>query len=143
MNSIFVAIRECGVLLLGCAFTALVAYLTDDGRPQPKMMPFANPLAALFIPILVCFVRSGFVQRPASEISRLRSIVYQFTIAFALILLLIFEIGVGLFVGAQDIPLKALVVVSGFGALYVCVFCLADAINHVPRAGTESEHDWR
>jgi hypothetical protein len=108
--------------------------LMDDGRPRPKMMPFANPLAALFIPIFVCFVRAGFVRKPSECVSKLRSVLYQVLIAFALISLLVFEIGVGLFVGAPGIPLNAWLIVAGLGVIYVTFLCLADMTNSAPKS---------
>lgn len=134
MRTISVALRESGVLLLGCLLNAIVAYLMDDGRPRPKMMPFANPLAALFIPIFVCFVRAGFVPKPSEAVSKLRSILYQVLIAFALISLLLFEIGVSLFLGAPGIPLNAWLIVAGFGVMYVTFLCLADMSNYAPKS---------
>lgn len=124
-----IAVRESGVLAIGCVVSAIVAYLLNFGQPRLKMMPFANPLAALFIPIIVSLVRAAFVRKPSADVSKLRSILYQVSIALALILLLLFEIGVGLFIGAVGIPIFAWLIVAGFGMLYVLFFCFAEAID--------------
>lgn len=114
---------------MGLVISTIVAYLLGAGQPRQQNFPFANPLAALFIPIIVCLVRVGFVRMPSPNASKLRSILYQITIALALILLLLYEIGMGLFIGAIGIPLVAWLVVAGFGMLYVIFFCLAEAID--------------
>lgn len=129
MRTITVAIREVGVLLLGCLFSALVYYLIDDGKPRPKMMPFANPIAALFVPIIFCLVRAGFVRSPSNDVSKLQSMLYQVFIALALIFLMMFEISVCLFIGGQGIPFEAWLIAVGLGGLYVLFYCLADATN--------------
>ena len=54
-------------------------------------------------------MRGGRVSISAIQIGRLIS-------------LLVFEVGVGLFVGAPGIPLDAWLIVTGFGILYVCFF---------------------
>ena len=129
MRTIYVALRESGVLLLGCLLSALVYYLIDDGKPRPKLMPFANPIVSLFVPILFCLVRAGFVRSPSNDASKLQSTLYQVLIALSLIFLMVFEIGVGLFIGGQGIPFEAWLVAAGLGALYVLFYCLADATN--------------
>lgn len=126
---IFIALRECVVLLASMVLTASVAYLISDGRPRPKMMPFANPLVALFVPIFICILRAGFVRGPSKHVSKLRAILFQISIAFALIFLLLFEIGVGLFVDGVGIPLDAWLIVIALGLAYVLFFCLAHTID--------------
>ena len=51
--------------------------------------------------------------------STIRQASYQLLRTFALIMLLLFELGMGLFIEAKDIPAAVWAVVVGFGMAYV------------------------
>lgn len=121
------ALRECLVLCVGLAVAWLLRLIFDDGRPMPNQMP-ANPLLALFGSIGLCLVRAALVGERQSEVSNLRWTLYQIVIALALILLLVFEIGAGLFIGARGIPTVAWAILAGLGLGYVFFFCVAEGI---------------
>lgn len=49
--------------------------------------------------------------------------------AASLILLLLFEAGIGMFLGAKGIPLAVWAIVMGFGAGYLLVVSIAEALG--------------
>jgi len=44
-------------------------------------------------------------------------------------MLLLFELGMGLFIEAKDIPAEVWAIVVGFGMLYVVSVCIAEAMQ--------------
>ena len=119
-----IAIRECFVLAIECAITWAAVALVGNGRVP------ANPIAAMLLPIGFCLARAAMAGRPNPIHSQIRQTVRQLAIAVALIFLLLFEIAVGWFIGAKDIPPAVWCIVVGFGCIYVLMFCVAHHIDY-------------
>jgi drug/metabolite transporter (DMT)-like permease len=56
-------------------------------------------------------------------------VVCQLLRALAIILLYLFETGVGLFVDAKDIPMAVWAIIGGFGVAYVAFVYLAEMVQ--------------
>lgn len=119
----FIALREIGVLLLGVAVAFAASLAGDAGRN------FGALVVAILLPIAFCLVRAGLAKLPSENSSGLRHVAAQLSLGFALIALLVFEMGVAMFAGAQGIPAGVWVVLSVFGAGYVCLFVLAHTLS--------------
>ena len=91
-------LRECCVLLLGVILAFMTSLFLNPARDA-----IALALAVL-VPVGFCLGRTAFVRFPDAPISPLRRLGFQFAIAFALISLLLFEMGVAIFARAKDIP---------------------------------------
>jgi hypothetical protein len=113
-------VREALVLLVGVAVSGAAAIILERvGRD----LEFVH---GIVIPIAFCLVRAAFVSGCAQETTWGRRLAYQVFIAGALIALLLFEMGVGLFAGARDIPMTVWMVVAGFGGVYCVMICVAE-----------------
>ena len=133
----FVICRETGVLLLGLSFSLLIWLLFKQNRLLPPALRVNNPIVALFLPIILCLLRAGFVPKVAEDSSRIRAIGYQLIIALALIVLMIFEMAVALLFGAPGIPPAVWAVIALIGGSYVLLFCVADRISR-----TDLKYEW-
>jgi hypothetical protein len=71
----------------------------------------------------------SFVRGCPKNTSAIRQALYQVLHAFALIMLLLFEMGMGLFIEAKDIPAAVWAVVAGFGVIYVLSICIAESMQ--------------
>jgi len=86
-------------------------------------------LPGVVVPICFCLGRMSFVPGCPKSASAIRQTFYQILRAFALIMLLLFEMGVGFFLDAKDIPAGVWAVVGGFGVIYVTSICIADSMQ--------------
>ena len=130
---IIVAIRETVVLTLGCLVTFIGSLLLGNANRD-----FAALASAVLLPIVFCLIRVSLVKRPDSTLSGLRHVGYQLCLGLALVLLLLFEMSMGMFLGAADIPIGMWMVVGAFGMAYVVFFCLAFQIGST----TELAYNW-
>ncbi|MDY0169579.1 MAG: hypothetical protein RBS80_23760 [Thermoguttaceae bacterium] len=117
---IIVAVRETVVLLLGCLFVFIGALILGNANRE-----FAALASAIILPIVFCLIRASLIKRPDSALSAFRSVGYQLCLGIAFVFLLIFEMSLGLFVGAADIPATVWLIVGGFGMGYVSFFSVA------------------
>ena len=74
-----------------------------------------------------------FVSYDLKESSKIRRVIYQVLRAFALIMLLLFELGMGLFISANDIPCEAWAIVFCFGAAYVISVYVIESIQEIKK----------
>ena len=104
-------INECLFLLLG-AGAALLPAIAARGRGA------ANPGFVLLVAIILCLFRAGLARRPNPELASGRRIGSQVLLAFALVLLMFFEVGVGMIASAKA-PIVVWLVVALLGAAYL------------------------
>ena len=127
----FCAFRELLVLLFGCAISSGLSMFLANGRQGINQMP-ANPLLALFVPIIFCLIRASLAKSPRPDTSVRRRTAYQVILAMALVLLLLFEVGIGLIVGTPGVTAVAWACVISIGLMYIVVFCVAMRIGFPP-----------
>ncbi len=128
---IFVAIRESFVLLLACLVSFISLLIVRNGNQD-----FAALTTAIVLPIVFCLIRASFVQRLGSTWSRRRQIGYQVCLGLALVLLLFFEMSLGLLLGVADIPAVVWLIVAAFGIGYVSLFTVAFRIGSTTERST-------
>ena len=119
-----IAVRETLVLLLGYLLSCAGALVAGNAAENVKTLA-----AAILVPIAFALGRAALVRRPLRHLSWVRRASYQIVIGMAISLLLIFEMGTEMFVGAADIPLAAWAVVTASGVAYVLLFCLAQQLG--------------
>ena len=113
-------LRECVVLLIGVAVALVASLFGNAGRN------FAALVGAMLLPIAFCLGRAALLRYPTVRLSRVRRFVWNLTTALSIIALLLFEMSVGMFAGANGIPIGAWAVVATFGATYLTLRCIAD-----------------
>jgi len=109
----FVIARETFVLCLGTVIAAIAPPIFRFFGNRLELLP------GIVIPIVFCLGRLIFVPACPQGIGTLRQIAYSLLRAFALIMLFLFELGVGLFAGANDIPGFVWAIIGCFGVAYV------------------------
>ena len=117
---IIVAIRETFVLMLGCLLSFIGSLILGNASRD-----FAALASAILLPIVFCLIRASLVKRPDSTLSGIRHVGYQLCLGLALVLLLLFEMSLGLFLGSADIPAVMWMIVAAFGIGYVLFFTVA------------------
>jgi hypothetical protein len=130
---IIVAIRETFVLMLGCLLSFIGSLMLGNANRD-----FTALASAILLPILFCLIRAALVKRPGSTLSGIRHVGYQLCLGFALVLLLLFEMSVGLFLGAADIPTVMWIIVAAFGMGYVFFFTVASRVGST----TDLSYNW-
>jgi hypothetical protein len=122
MNNVFVAFREALVLLLGFPIAASIPMVcTLFGI---RLEPLPEIVAAMFF----CLGRAAFVPRCPDNSTAFRRVLYQVLRAFALIVLMLFEVEVGLCFVVKDIPNEAWAFIGSVGAVYIIFVCLAESM---------------
>ncbi len=117
---IIVAVRETIVLLLGCLFAFIGSLILGNANQE-----FAALASAIILPIVFCLIRASLIQRRDSALTAFRDVGYQLCLGIAFVFLLLFEMSLGLFLGAADIPAAVWLIVGGFGMGYVFFFSVA------------------
>ncbi len=123
MSTIQTAIRESIVLLLGLAVVAAASAIIGDAGDG------ASLAVAIVMPIGFCLFRAAVVRPACWHISGLRRLGYKIVVAAALVLLLVFEMGVEMFFGAGNLPIEVWVILAATGAAYLLLFCLAQYLG--------------
>ena len=121
---IIVAVRETVVLLLGCLFAFIGSLILGNANRE-----FAALASAILLPIVFCLIRASLVKRPDAALSAFRVNGYQLCLGIAFVFLLLFEMSLGLFLGAADIPAAMWLIVGGFGMGYVLFFSVSIRIG--------------
>jgi hypothetical protein len=116
------ALREAQVLLLGVALAFTVSLTVRRGG-------MAELLLAIVVPLALCIFRMTVIPYP--RIGRImttwKRVACQILLAIAIVLLLLFEMLVGLFAGPRKgIPWGAWAFVFALGAVYVGVMTAAE-----------------
>jgi hypothetical protein len=119
--------RESMVLLMGLAIQGAIAVAFSN------VVKDLDLLHGIVAPIFVCVFRVAFFRAPAPAGSPRRWAVQQLLMAASLIVLMLFEMGTGLFMGAKGIPVGVWAVVLGCGLLYLALACVAEALNVTDR----------
>jgi hypothetical protein len=91
------------------------------------------------MPIFFCLGRAAFAPSPPRNAVAIRRFVHQVLVALALVMLLLFEIGLGLFAGANDIPATVWMVVGSFAVVYVALICITESMRAPAATG---KTDW-
>ena len=119
----FLIFRETLILCLG-AVIAVVALMTCRlcGN-RLELLP------GIVVPVCFCLGRLLFVPGCPKHTRGIRRVFYQVVRAFALIMLFLFEISMGLFIDANDIPLAVWAIVCSFGVLYVISICVVESMQ--------------
>ena len=138
-RQLIIACREIAFMIIGLAFTCMMGYIFNDGRPLLPGMP-ANPLLAVFGSIILCLIRAAMVGDRRFHVPTSRWITYQFIFAFALILLLVFEMVAGLLIGAVGVPAWAWLTLVAIGVAYVLTICVSELI--VPAHDRDTFEIW-
>ena len=86
--------------------------------------------AAILVPIAFCLVRAALTNLRFGNLSAFLRVAAQLSLGFALISLLIFEMGVAMFAGAADIPAGVWCVLLMFGVAYICLYVTAHRLAH-------------
>jgi hypothetical protein len=126
---IVVFLRECVVLLLGVGVSLIASLLANAGRD------FGALAAAILLPVTFCLIRAALVRYPHGKPAPFRRGGFRVAIGVALVFLLLFEMGLAFFAGADGIPIVWWVVVVGFGAAYVLLFCVAHLVASSQKGG--------
>ena len=130
---IIVAIRETFVLMLGCLLSFIGSLILGNANRD-----YAALASAILLPIVFCLIRASLVKRPDSTLSGIRHVGYQLCLGLALVLLLLFEMSLGLFLGAADIPTVMWMIVAAFGMGYVLFFTVAFRVGST----TDLTYNW-
>ena len=125
----FVILRETSVLCLGVIVAAGAALTCRLWGNRLELLP------GIVVPICFCLGRLSFMPGYPKNISSIRQALYQMLRAFALIMLLLFEMGVGLFIEADDIPAVVWGIVACLGIFYIISILVAESLP------TSSTHD--
>lgn len=128
-----VAIREMFVLILGCVFSFIGSLMFGNANRD-----FGALASAILLPIVFCLIRASLATPLESTLSGTRRVSYQLCFSVALVLLLLFEMSFGIFLGAPDIPAAVWVIVAAFGMGYVIFFSVAFRIG----SETEKLYTW-
>ena len=116
-------LRETLVLGLGVVVAALADIVFRLCGNRLELLP------GIVVPICFCLVRLVFFPGCSANAGAIWQAVYQLMRAFGLIMLLLFEMGVGLFLGAKDIPGFVWGIIGGFGVAYVASVYIAESIQ--------------
>jgi hypothetical protein len=118
-----ILIREVQVLGAGIVVSATISLALQHLGKDLEL------IHGIVVPILFCLGRAAFVTSQPHNISALRRVISQIMLAFALIVLLLFEMGIGLFATANDIPIEVWCIIIGFGILYLFLMCCAESLR--------------
>ncbi len=129
-----VAACETGVLLLGGLFVCLGSLMLGNANRD-----FAALASAILFPIIFCLIRAMSVGRASTVLSSWREFSYQLCIGIAFVFLLLFEMSLGLFYGAADIPASWWVIVGGFGMGYVFCFTVSFHLGSVAEGSGKND----
>lgn len=118
-----IILREICVLCLGVVVAGVAAIVCRLLGNKLELLP------GVVVPIVFCLGRLVCVPGCSNDMGMGRRVACQLLRAFALITLLLFEMGVGLFIEARDIPFAAWAVVGGFGAAYVFFIHVLESLS--------------
>ncbi len=121
-----ILVREILVLVFGVAVSGTVAVVLQAVGKDWELVH------GIVVPIAVCLLRLVAISEPLQATTWVRRLLHQVFMAIALIALLLFEMGVGLFAGAQGIPATVWVVVGSIGVFYLAMICLSETFR-LPR----------
>jgi hypothetical protein len=119
----FRILRETQVLCLGVLVAVAAPILCRLCGNKLELLP------GIVVPICFCLGRLALLPGCPKHTFTLRQILHQALCAISLIMLFLFELGVGLFIDAKDIPLTVWAVVGSFGVAYVISICIAESIR--------------
>jgi hypothetical protein len=108
--------RETLVLCFGVVVAASAAMACRFLGIKLELLP------GVVVPIAYCLMRLSFTNQHPRSTTAICWAIGQVLRALALIMLLLFEMGVGLFIEAKDIPWEMWAIIGGFGVAYVA-FC--------------------
>lgn len=115
-------IRECSFLLLGI----VVVFAT---APAANARGGGNPLIVLFLAIILCLLRAGMAKAPNPDLLWRRRVASQVVLASALILLMLFEMGIGVIINVAQVPDALWLFASLFGLLYIGLSFVAHSLG--------------
>lgn len=122
--------RESLVLLLGVMLQGAIVLAFSNAVKDLDL------LHGIVAPIFVCVYRLALYRTPARAVSSGHYAVQQLSMALSLVVLLLFEAGMGMFMGAQGIPAGVWTTVMMMGLLYLALVCLAESLS---RANSTNE----
>ena len=131
----FLIFRETLVLCLGVIVAAAAATICRLWGNKLELLP------GVVVPILFCLGRASLVSNCPKIATAIRRVLYQLLRAFALIMLFLFEIGVGLFIDAKDIPMAVWAVIGGFGVTYIAFVYFAESMQTSEAANCTIGHN--
>jgi hypothetical protein len=134
---VFLIFRETTVLCLGAATAAAAAAISRLLGNRLELLP------GIVVPIAFCLGRLCFARQCSEATTAIRRAICQLLLAFALIALFVFEMGVGLFIDANDIPIGAWAIVGCFGAAYVVCVLVAESVRASKATKCAIEQDTR
>ena len=130
----FFVIRETAVLGGGVIIAIVAAILgRQHGRDLDVML-------GIVLPIIFCLARLACVSRVPGNTTMLRYMIHQLSWAFALIMLFLFELGVGLFILAKDIPFLYWGVIAAFATAYLAAMYAVESLQ-TPQSTEAVVHD--
>lgn len=119
----FVILREILVLCLGVIVAVVAAIVCRLCGNKLEL------LSGIVVPICFCLGRVSLTSACPKNMCAVRQALYQILRAFALIMLLLFEMGMGLFIESKDIPVAVWAVIVGFGMVYVLSIYIAESMQ--------------
>lgn len=118
---ITLTIRETCVLLVGLMLSLICSTFGN------AIGDFGELAAFILVPIVFCLIRAGRLSNlPMRGLSVSCRIFAQIFFALALICLLLFEMGVAMSAGAENMSAGIRFLVAGFGFAYIFLMVLAN-----------------
>lgn len=131
MTLSYFLMRECLILLAGVVISLGVSLI---GRGDLEIKQFG---AAIILSIAFCLYRASLARPPRADVSPMRRFAAQVVLALALLLLMIFEMGIAIIADVFRVPAVVWLIFTSFGLAYLGTIALSHALGGHAAPSTE------